>query len=66
MAKPAITRATESEHRFLDHFGNWSPDFQRNRLKLLKDYLVAAENRDDWAGIDSKSIIKRVRSEIGD
>ena len=66
MAKPATTRATESENRFLDHLGNWSPDFQRNRLELLKSYLAAAERRDDWAGIDSKSIIKRVRSEIGD
>ena len=66
MAKPERTRAHESENKFIDKLGNWNPDLPRDRLELLKQYLKAAENRVDWAGIDKDAIIERVKSEIGD
>ena len=65
MAKPTITRATESEHKFLDRLGNWNPELPRDRLELLKKYLEAAENRVDWHGIDKDDVIRRVKSEVG-
>ena len=60
-----MIRPTESENRFIDGLGNWNPDNLRNRMELLKKYLEAAENREDWAGIDKDEILDRVRSEIG-
>jgi len=66
MARPERTRAHESENKFIDKLGYWNPDLPRNRLKLLKQYLKAAENRVNWAGIDKDDMIERVKSEIGD
>ena len=61
----AKTRATESEHKFIDKLGNWNPELPRNRLELLKKYLKAAKNRVDWHGIDKDDVIRRVESEVG-
>ena len=66
MARPERTRAHESEHKFLDKLGSWNPEYPRDRTELLKKYLEAAENRQDWAGIDKDEIVQRVKSEIGD
>ena len=55
---------TEDEIRYINNMGNYGLtaqiDVQRNRLRvmrLLRNYILAATNRFDWADMDKLRIV---------
>ncbi len=68
--KRSVFYATRHEQKFLDGLGTYRDSMgilcETSREDLLKGYLQGAMRRTDWGDIDSKTIIARVQSELGD